>query len=43
MMSVPAVWELIRKGILAHVNISGAVRKSMFDGAMTVKKANVPC
>jgi long-chain acyl-CoA synthetase len=42
MVGVPAVWELIRKGIIAQVNNSGAVRKSMFNGAMTVKKANVP-
>ncbi len=42
MVGVPAVWELIRKGILAQVNSAGAIRKSMFNGAMTVKKANVP-
>jgi len=42
MVGVPAVWELIRKGILAQVNKSGTVRKSMFNGAMSVKKANVP-
>ena len=29
-------------GILAQVNNSGSFRKSMFNGAMTVKKANVP-
>jgi len=43
MMSFPAVWELIRKGIPAQVNSSGTLRKSMFDGVLTVKKANVPC
>ena len=42
MVGVPAIWELIRKGILAQVNNSGAIRKSMFNGAMTVKKANIP-
>ncbi|KAH8988981.1 long-chain-fatty-acid-CoA-ligase [Lactarius hatsudake] len=42
MVGVPAVWELIRKGIVAQVNKSGTVRKSMFNGAMAVKKANVP-
>jgi long-chain acyl-CoA synthetase len=42
MVGVPAIWELIRKGILSQVNSSGAVRKSMFNGAMTIKKANVP-
>jgi long-chain acyl-CoA synthetase len=42
MVGVPAVWELIRKGILAQVNSSGAIRKGMFNGAMSIKKANVP-
>jgi long-chain acyl-CoA synthetase len=42
MVGVPAIWELIRKGILAQVNSSGTVRKSMFNGAMSVKRANVP-
>jgi long-chain acyl-CoA synthetase len=42
MVGVPAVWELIRKGILSQVNSSGSFRKSMFNGAMSVKKANVP-
>lgn len=42
MVGVPAVWELIRKGILAQVNKSGAIRKSMFNFAMSIKRANVP-
>ncbi|KAF8260067.1 long-chain-fatty-acid-CoA-ligase [Lactarius quietus] len=42
MVGVPAIWETIRKGILAQVHKSGAVRKSMFNGAMTIKRANVP-
>lgn len=42
MVGVPAIWELIRKGILAQVNSSGTFRKSMFNGAMSVKRANVP-
>ncbi|KAN0120613.1 expressed putative fatty acid biosynthesis enzyme [Russula decolorans] len=42
MVGVPAIWELIRKGILAQVNSSSSFRKSMFNGAMSVKKANVP-
>jgi len=42
MVGVPAVWELIRKGIVAKVNSSGTLRKSMFNGAMSIKKANVP-
>jgi long-chain acyl-CoA synthetase len=42
MVGVPAVWETIRKGILAKINASGALKKSVFNGAMTVKKAGVP-
>ena len=42
MMGVPALWELIRKGILAQVNNGGAIRKTVFNGAMSIKKANVP-
>jgi long-chain acyl-CoA synthetase len=30
------------KGILSQVNSSGAFRKSTFNGAMSIKKANVP-
>ncbi|KAI0062964.1 long-chain-fatty-acid-CoA-ligase [Artomyces pyxidatus] len=41
MVAVPAVWELIRKGILAQINAGSAVTKSVFNGAFTVKKANV--
>ena len=42
MIGVPAVWETIRKGILSKVNKSGTIKKSVFNGAMTVKKNNVP-
>ncbi|KAF8256833.1 hypothetical protein EI94DRAFT_1848697 [Lactarius quietus] len=42
MVGVPAIWETIHKGILAQVHKSGVVRKSMFNGAMTIKRANVP-
>jgi long-chain acyl-CoA synthetase len=42
MIGVPAVWETIRKGILAKVNSSGAVTKSVFKGAVAAKKNNVP-
>ncbi|KAF5337823.1 hypothetical protein D9758_015712 [Tetrapyrgos nigripes] len=42
MVGVPAVWETIRKGILARVNHGSAVTKSVFNGAMTLKKNNVP-
>ncbi|KAI0772378.1 long-chain-fatty-acid-CoA-ligase [Trametes elegans] len=42
MTGVPAVWEMIRKGIVSKINSSGTVRKSVFSGAYTVKKAGVP-
>ncbi|KAG6331447.1 hypothetical protein ID866_7643 [Astraeus odoratus] len=42
MVGVPAVWETIRKGIIAKVNASGAVKKNLFNGAYTLKKAKVP-
>jgi long-chain acyl-CoA synthetase len=42
MTGVPAVWETIRKGILSKIHGSGAVRKSVFNGAYSVKKSGVP-
>jgi len=42
MVGVPAVWEMIRKGIIGQVNKGSAFKKSVFNGAMTIKKANVP-
>ncbi|KAG6892180.1 hypothetical protein C0995_004979, partial [Termitomyces sp. Mi166 len=42
MVGVPAVWETIRKGIIAKVNGGGAVKKTVFNGAYAAKKANVP-
>ncbi|KIK66568.1 hypothetical protein GYMLUDRAFT_239489 [Collybiopsis luxurians FD-317 M1] len=42
MVGVPAVWETIRKGIIATVNAGGGLRKSVFNGAMTVKERGVP-
>ena len=42
MVGVPAIWELIRKGILTQVNNAGAIRKGMFKAAMVIKKANIP-
>ncbi|EPQ30980.1 uncharacterized protein PFL1_01169 [Pseudozyma flocculosa PF-1] len=41
MVGVPAVWELIRKGIVAKVNAS-SVKKSVFNGAMTIKRNKIP-
>ncbi|KIJ18044.1 hypothetical protein PAXINDRAFT_167347 [Paxillus involutus ATCC 200175] len=42
LVGVPQVWETIRKGILAKVNAGGSLKKSVFNGAVAVKKANVP-
>ncbi|CAE6371469.1 unnamed protein product [Rhizoctonia solani] len=42
MVGVPAVWETIRKGIMGKVNASGGLKKSVFMGSMSIKKAGVP-
>jgi long-chain acyl-CoA synthetase len=42
MVGVPAVWETIRKGILAKVNSSGTVKKLLFHGAIVAKKSKTP-
>ena len=42
MVGVPAVWELIRKGIVSKINASGSLKKNLFNGAMTIKKNKVP-
>ncbi|KAF8553880.1 long-chain-fatty-acid-CoA-ligase, partial [Imleria badia] len=42
LVGVPQVWEMIRKGIITKVNASGSLKKMVFNGAMAVKKANVP-
>ena len=42
MIGVPAVWETIRKGILAKVHAGGSIKKSVFNGAMAAKKKNLP-
>jgi long-chain acyl-CoA synthetase len=42
MVGVPAVWETIRKGILAKVHSGGAIKKNIFNGAMAAKKKNLP-
>ena len=36
------MWELIRKGIVAQINGGSAITKSVFSGAMTIKKNQVP-
>ena len=42
MVGVPAVWETIRKGIIAKVNSGGTIKKNLFNGALTAKKKNLP-
>jgi long-chain acyl-CoA synthetase len=42
LVGVPAVWEMIRKGIIQKVAAGGALKQKVFNGAMTIKKANVP-
>ncbi|OCH87696.1 long-chain-fatty-acid-CoA-ligase [Obba rivulosa] len=42
MVGVPAVWEMIRKGIVGKVNSGGKIKKSVFNGALAIKKAGVP-
>ncbi|WVN87664.1 uncharacterized protein L203_102850 [Cryptococcus depauperatus CBS 7841] len=39
MVGVPAVWELIRKGILTKVDQAGGLKKSIFNYALKVKQA----
>jgi long-chain acyl-CoA synthetase len=42
MVGVPAIWETIKKGVLAQVNAGGALKKAMFNGSLKIKKNNVP-
>ena len=42
MVGVPAVWESIRKGIVGKVNQSGVLRRSLFNAALSIKRADVP-
>ena len=42
MIGVPAIWEMIRKGVLAQLNKGGAVKKAVFNGSLKIKKANIP-
>lgn len=42
LVGVPQLWETIRKGIVSKVNASGTLRKSVFNGAMALKKSNLP-
>ncbi|KAK4693172.1 hypothetical protein P7C70_g8978, partial [Phenoliferia sp. Uapishka_3] len=38
MVGVPAVWELIRKGILTKVNAAGGLKAKVFHAALAAKK-----
>lgn len=42
MVGVPAVWEMIRKGIVGKLNEAGKLKKSVFNGAIAVKRAGIP-
>lgn len=42
MIGVPAIWEMIRKGVLAQLNQGGAVKKAVFNGSLKIKKINIP-
>jgi long-chain acyl-CoA synthetase len=42
MVGVPAVWEMIRKGITGKVNAGGTIKKSVFNAALSIKRNNVP-
>lgn len=42
LVGVPAVFETIRKGILAKVKDSGAIKRNVFGCALKVKQSHVP-
>ena len=42
LVGVPAVFELIRKGIVTKVNGGGTLKKNLFGGAMSIKKNKIP-
>ncbi|CAK5270711.1 unnamed protein product [Mycena citricolor] len=42
MIGVPAVWETIRKGIMAKVAEGGALKSSVFRGAVEAKRRGLP-
>lgn len=41
-VGVPAVWELIRKGILSKVKAGGSIKETLFSGALWLKKCPLP-
>ncbi|RMZ77029.1 hypothetical protein DV738_g4553, partial [Chaetothyriales sp. CBS 135597] len=38
LIGVPAVWESVKKGIIAKVNAGGAITKNLFWGALSLKQ-----
>ena len=42
MVGVPAVWESIRKGVIAKVNSGSSIKKAIFNWAMYLKRKNFP-
>lgn len=42
MVGVPAIWETIKKGVLAQVNHGGTLKKVVFNGSLKIKKSGVP-
>ena len=42
MIGVPAIWETIKKGVLAQVNHGGFVKKAVFNGSLRIKRSKIP-
>ena len=42
MVGVPAIWETIKKGVLAQVNHGGAIKKAVFNGSLRIKRNKIP-
>lgn len=42
MAGVPAVWENMRKAILHKVQEGGVIKKALFDGSLSLKRAKIP-
>ncbi len=42
LVGVPAVFEMIRKGIIQRLNAGGKIKKTVFNAALSAKKAHIP-
>ena len=42
LVGVPAVFELIRKGITSKVNAGGSLKKNIFNASLSIKKNKIP-